>query len=69
MADKTDKADTADKIAKIKACPDQAALEGFLVEGIQDLPVPYSQLKNLVNKVILHLWMTSGRERAEMTGD
>ncbi len=35
----------ADRIAKIEACPDQAALEGFLVEDIQDLPVPYFYLK------------------------
>ncbi len=50
---------TADKIAKIGACPDQAARDGFPVEDILDLPVPYSQLKNLVNQAILRLWTSN----------
>ncbi len=40
----------------IGSCPDQAALDGFPVEDILDLLVPYSQLKDLVNQAILRLW-------------
>ncbi len=35
----------ADRIAKIRACPNQAALDGFPVEDILDLPVSYSNSK------------------------
>ncbi len=47
----------ADRIAKIGAQPDQAALDFFPVTDIKDEPVLYSQLKNLVDQVIICLWM------------
>ena len=58
---------TADRIAKIGACPDTAAMEGFPVTDIDDVPVPYSQLKILVDQAIIRLW--TDKWKGECWGD